>query len=78
MGVLAITLPVVLAIVVGVDLVRFRHLDASWLVVSEIWPLILEKAMAKVYGSYERFEGGKPYMAFLFLTGCPSNVIYHR
>ena len=27
----------------------------------EIWPLILEKAQAKIYGSYERFEGGKPY-----------------
>ena len=40
MGVLAITSLVVLTIVVGVDLISFRHLDTSWFVVGEIWPLI--------------------------------------
>lgn len=38
---------------------------------------MLEKALAKVIGSYEAIEGGKPYQAFFFLTGFPSDVIYH-
>lgn len=33
--------------------------------------------MAKVYGSYEAMEGGKPYQAFTMLTGFPTDIIWH-
>ena len=44
----------------------------------EIWVQVLEKAYAKVYGSYEAIEGGKPYQAFNTLTGFPSDCIVHK
>ena len=50
------------------------HVNKDW----EIWVNIIEKAYAKVLGSYEAIEGGKPYQAFLFLTGFPSDVLTHR
>lgn len=50
------------------------HVNKDW----EIWVNLIEKAYAKVLGSYEAIEGGKPYQAFLFLTGFPSDVLTHR
>ena len=44
---------------------------------NEIWVQILEKAYAKMFGSYEIVEGGKPYQALCNLTGFPSDVLYH-
>ena len=44
----------------------------------EIWVQVLEKAYAKVYGSYEAIEGGKPYQAFYTLTGFPSDCLLHK
>ena len=38
-------------------------------VAGELWPLLLEKAFAKVAGSYEALEGGVPEVAFQALTG---------
>jgi len=44
----------------------------------EVWVLILEKALAKVYGSYEACEGGKPYQAFMMLTNFPTDCLKHK
>jgi hypothetical protein len=34
--------------------------------------LILEKAYAKIHGSYRSIVAGKPYEAMMDLTGCPT------
>lgn len=38
----------------------------------ELWPMILEKAFAKKYGSYSRLAKGNCKQAFVDLTGCPT------
>ena len=38
---------------------------------NELWVLLIEKAYAKVYGSYEIIEGGNPPVALRDLTGAP-------
>ena len=40
--------------------------------------LILEKAWAKVYGSYQRIEGGNIGEALPALTGAPTDMIMHE
>jgi len=44
---------------------------------SELWVLILEKAWAKVHGSYERIEAGFAENVLRDLTGAPSEVVHH-
>ena len=44
---------------------------------NEIWVLILEKAWAKIYGSYQRIEAGTAGEAMYPLTGCPSKQFKH-
>jgi len=36
-----------------------------------MWPLIIEKAFAKLYGSYAALEEGDCRHSLLDLTGCP-------
>lgn len=45
---------------------------------NEIWVLILEKAWAKVFGSYSRIEGGSAGEAFYPLTGSGSQIYWHE
>jgi calpain-15 len=45
---------------------------------NEIWVLILEKAWAKVFGSYQRIEAGTTGEALQPLTGCPTKSYVHE
>lgn len=38
----------------------------------ELWVLILEKAWAKIHGSYERIEAGQSHLTMRDLTGAPA------
>ena len=55
------------------DVWAMGHISKEW----EIWVNLIEKAYAKVLGSYEAMEGGKPYQAFNLLTGFPSDCLWH-
>ena len=41
----------------------------------ELWVLIMEKAWAKIHGSYERIEAGFAENVLRDLTGAPSEVV---
>ena len=42
---------------------------------NELWVMIMEKAYAKLYGSYFALEGGLPYISMNYITGMPSKRI---
>ena len=42
----------------------------------DIWVLILEKAWAKIYGSYERIESGTTRECLRDLTGAPTKTLF--
>lgn len=42
----------------------YSHVEGN-----ELWVLLLEKAWAKLHGTYERIEGGIPHRALMDLTG---------
>ena len=44
----------------------------------ELWVCLLEKAWAKLYGTYARIEGGDPGFALSHLTGLPAETIWHE
>jgi len=39
---------------------------------NELWVMLLEKAWAKIHGSYERIIGGQAHLTFRDMTGAPS------
>ena len=42
---------------------------------TEMWPLMLEKAYAKIHNSYEALDGGRPEHAIVDLTNGISELI---
>jgi len=44
----------------------------------EIWVLLLEKAWAKIHGSYQRIEAGTTGEALPALTGAPTEFQFHE
>lgn len=52
----------------------FAHSDRE----GELWPCLLEKAWAKLHGSYARVESGQPSVAAAHLLGVPSKCYYHK
>ena len=42
----------------------------------ELWVILLEKAWAKLHGSYHRIDGGFPSNVFRDLTGAPAWTLY--
>jgi calpain-15 len=44
----------------------------------ELWVCLLEKAWAKLYGTYARIEGGDPGFALSHLTGNPAETLWHE
>jgi calpain-15 len=44
----------------------------------ELWCILLEKAWAKLHGSYQRIEGGLPSNALFAITGKPSWRHIHK
>lgn len=45
---------------------------------NELWVILLEKAWAKMYGSYKQIEAGFPEEGLHDLTGAPIHNIYFR
>lgn len=45
--------------------------------VGELWVILLEKAWAKLHGSYARTESGLPSFATTHLLGVPSLTVHH-
>lgn len=43
----------------------------------ELWPILLEKAFAKLHGNYDVMQGGKAGMALHLLTGFPEYDFLH-
>lgn len=57
---------------------KFGRLCFANSVDNEIWVCLLEKAWAKLYGTYARTEGGDPAFAATHLEGAPAETTWHE
>jgi len=57
--------------------VRFNKPCFSSSRVGELWVILLEKAWAKLHGSYARTESGLPAFAATHVLGVPSITVFH-
>ena len=57
---------------------EFIPLSAQFPESNSVWPLILEKALAKDHGNYYHLEGGSPLRAVQTLTGAPGKFFMHN
>lgn len=44
---------------------------------SVFWPLVLEKAWAKIFGSFKRVDGGTMSMVYKAMTQAPVDILHH-
>ena len=44
----------------------------------EIWPMLVEKAFAKLHGCYDNIIAGFTLESFGILTGAPTEMKFHR
>ena len=56
----------------------YQTLSARFPDSKSVWPLILEKALAKYHGNYYHLEGGSPLRAVQTLTGAPGKFFMHN
>ena len=54
-----------------------RKLDTKKHISGVVWPVILEKAWAKIHGNFKSIESGGPFEPFRALTGAPVDVLDH-
>lgn len=44
----------------------------------KLWVMIMEKAWAKMHGSYQRISGGQPHLVWNYFTNMPAYVMSFR
>ena len=44
----------------------------------ELWPSLIEKAWAKLHGTYARIEAGNPADAIIHVMGIPAKNLFHE
>lgn len=62
----------------GKSVTGWHPVFAQSRILGELWPMIAEKAWAKLIGSYEAISGGEPQSVTQYLTDDPGRVVRLR